>query len=69
MNIKTLPITLVAMLLATPAFAHPGDHSSFSVWKGLEHLAQSPFHAAFSIGLLFLAIGVLLRVAKQAGKS
>jgi hypothetical protein len=56
----------VLALLATPALAHPGDHSGLSLLGSLAHIALEPDHLIFAAATV--AVGVLAyRAGKRAG--
>ena len=62
---KPLILAAALALIASPALAHPGDHSEVAgPLDALAHLGTSPFHIALALGAL-LAGGAAVMTARR----
>jgi len=56
MNIKTFYTAVISTLIATPVFAHPGDHGASTISDMIAHLFESSFHVgSFIVGAIVIA--------------
>ena len=56
----------LGVVVATPAFAHPGDHSEFTYSSLAAHIVGSPFHAAALVAAGVIVLAAVVMVAKRA---
>ncbi len=61
---KKTALTLAALSLAAPAYAHEGDHS-MSVLANIGHWLSSPTHALFSVVAGIAIVGLTVALVKK----
>ena len=61
---KSAALSLTAVAVAAPAWAHPDEHALSGAQAFISHIVHSPFHMA-GIALAILAAGLIARAARR----